>query len=158
MVISIPEVLLDRIKGALFGLGVGDALGADTEGMHPDSIQDQFGYIQDFISKDQAGTDDTEFTIFYSQLLSKYGLAITSTIVAEHWLHDIYHPSQTYKGAGFSEALAMNNLLRGLKPPSSGHHVHSWSDGLAMCALHPSAVFILDKPTRQQHWPKLLVR
>ena len=141
MVEKLPGTLSDHIKGALFGLGVGDALGADTEGMHPKNIEQEFGYIQNFIGKDQAGTDDTEFTIFYAQLLSKYGIDISPTTIAEHWLQDIYHPSQAYKGAGFSEALALNNLLKGLKPPASGRHVHSWSDGLAMCAAPFGCVF-----------------
>ncbi len=134
MVKMIQEHLSDRISGALFGLAVGDALGADTEGMAPESIAEKYGYIQDFLRPDQAGTDDTEFTVFYAQLLSQYGLSIASDTIAEHWVKDIYHNSQSYKGAGFSEALALQNLLKGLKPPVSGKHIHSWSDGLAMCA------------------------
>ncbi|NQV29701.1 MAG: ADP-ribosylglycohydrolase family protein [Candidatus Marinimicrobia bacterium] len=126
--------LMDHISGALFGLGIGDALGADTEGMHPDSITEKYGYIQDFQRPEQVGTDDTEFTIFYARILSKYGLNVSSETISDCWINDIYHPSQSYKGAGFSEALALQNLLKGLKPPASGQHVHSWSDGLAMCA------------------------
>ncbi len=126
--------LMDHISGALFGLGIGDALGADTEGMLPQSIGEKFGYIQDFMRQDQVGTDDTEFTIFYARILNEYGIDVTSETIAECWLRDVYHPSQSYKGAGFSEALALQNLLKGLKPPASGKHVHSWSDGLAMCA------------------------
>jgi len=134
MVILDKKPLQDHIAGALFGLAIGDALGADTEGMHPHAIAEKHGYIKDFLRPDQAGTDDTEFTIFYAQLLSQYGTQIKPEQIADHWLKDIYHSSQTYKGAGFSEALAMQNLLNGMKPPASGKHIHSWSDGLAMCA------------------------
>ena len=135
------KILADRISGALFGLAIGDAMGADTEGMHPESIASKYGYIQDFLRPDQVGTDDTEFTIFYARLLSEYGLHVSSEIVAERWVTDIYHPSQSYKGAGFSEALALQNLIKGMKPPASGQHVHSWSDGLAMCATPFGCVY-----------------
>ncbi len=135
------KIVADRISGALFGLAIGDALGADTEGMHPESIASKYGYIKDFQRPDQVGTDDTEFTIFYAQLLSEYGLDVSSEVIAEHWIKDIYHHSQSYKGAGFSEALALQNLLKGMKPPASGRHVHSWSDGLAMCATPFGCVY-----------------
>ncbi len=133
--------LMDHISGALFGLGIGDALGADTEGMHPESIREKFGYIQNFQRPDQVGTDDTEFTVYYARILSEHGLDISSETIADCWIADIYHPSQSYKGAGFSEALALQNLLKGLKPPASGQHVHSWSDGLAMCATPFGCVY-----------------
>jgi len=66
---------------------------------------------------------------------------VSSEIIAEQWIKNIYHPSQSYKGAGFSEALALQNLLKGSKPPASGQHVHSWSDGLAMCATPFGCVY-----------------
>ncbi len=133
--------LANRIRGALYGLAIGDALGADTEGMNPESIHQKFGWIEDFKRDDQFGTDDTEFTLFYAQLLERHGLHISSETVAKYYLNDIYHPSQTYKGAGFSEALTLQNLLNGLQPPASGQHVHSWSDGLAMCATPFGCVY-----------------
>jgi len=128
------ETLFDCISGSLYGLAIGDALGALTEGMNPDSISNKYGIITGFQSQDQVGTDDTEFTLFYIELLQKYGLNISSETIAKHWIEDIYHPSETYKGAGFSEVLTLRNLKCGLLPPESGQHVHSWSDGLAMCA------------------------
>jgi ADP-ribosylglycohydrolase len=57
---------------------------------------------------------------------------LTSEIVAEAYLRDIVNEANSYKGAGFSEMIAINNLLIGIQPPSTGQHVHSWSDGLAM--------------------------
>ena len=141
MVAVVPTEISDRISGALYGLAIGDALGADTEGMDPQSIHQKYGWIEGFHSDAQFGTDDTEFTLFYARLLDQYGLDITSDIVAKHYLKDIYHPSQTYKGAGFSEALTLQNLMTGLQPPVSGQHVHSWSDGLAMCATPFGCVY-----------------
>jgi len=133
--------LKDHIAGALFGLAIGDALGAVTEGMDPAGIADKYGYITGFQSQKQIGTDDTEFTLFYIELLQSYGLEISAETIARHWLEDIYHPSETYKGAGFSEAMTLRNLKQGLLPPESGQHVHSWSDGLAMCATPFGCVY-----------------
>jgi len=125
---------VERIRGSLWGLAVGDALGAVTEGLTPQQISARFGRVEDFQQEGQAGTDDTEFTLFYAELLQRYGITITAADVARHWLEDIYNDAEVYRGAGFSEALALQNLKRGQRPPASGQHAHSWSDGLAMCA------------------------
>lgn len=135
------NILFHRVSGTLFGLAAGDALGALTEGMNPDTIEKKYGYISGFQSNEQSGTDDTEFALFYVDLLEKYGLDISSDTIARHWLEDIYHPSETYKGAGFSEAMTLRNLKEGLMPPDSGQHLHSWSDGLSMCAAPFGCVF-----------------
>lgn len=135
------SLLRDRIAGALYGLAIGDALGSLTEGMNPFDIAAKYGIVTGFQSGEQVASDDTEFTIFYIELLRKYGPDITAETVADHWLEDIYHPSEIYKGAGFSEAMTLRNLRRGLRPPFSGQHIHSWSDGLAMCATPFGCVF-----------------
>ncbi|MFH1214361.1 MAG: ADP-ribosylglycohydrolase family protein [Candidatus Neomarinimicrobiota bacterium] len=141
MVIANLAQLRDRIAGALYGLAVGDALGSITEGMNPSDIAAKYGMITGFQSGEQMASDDTEFTIFYIELLRKYGLGITAETIADRWLKDIYHPSEIYKGAGFSEAMTLRNLKRGIRPPFSGQHVHSWSDGLAMCATPFGCIF-----------------
>jgi ADP-ribosylglycohydrolase len=123
---------LKKAQGCLLGLAVGDALGAPTEGMTPQQIGDKFGQVTDFISDDQKGTDDTEFALFNALLLLEHGLGITSEIIGRAWLDKIYSKSSAYKGAGFSEVIALNNLNNGQLPPASGKHAHSWSDGLAM--------------------------
>ncbi len=123
---------LKKSQGCLLGLAVGDALGAPTEGMTPQQIGDKFGQVTDFISDDQKGTDDTEFALFNALLLLEHGLGITSEIIGRAWLDKIYSESSAYKGAGFSEVIALNNLNNGQLPPASGKHAHSWSDGLAM--------------------------
>ncbi len=141
MVGKIKDDRFNSIAGALFGLAIGDALGAISEGMNPESIKEKYGRIQGFLDSAQMSTDDTEFSLFYALLLKQYGLQITSEVIAEHWLKDILDPSDTYKGAGFSESITLHNLKRGLKPPDSGKHVHSWSDGLAMCATPFGCVY-----------------
>ena len=122
----------DRARGALVGLAVGDALGAPTEGKAPEEILFRWGRVIDFLSDDQVGSDDTEYALFSAKLLLEHKRELTSSIVAEAYRRNIMNEANTYKGAGFSEIIAINNLLDGLQPPASGRHLHSWSDGLAM--------------------------
>lgn len=128
MVITLQE----RARGSFIGLAVGDALGSPTEGKTPDQISKQWGRVTDFLSDDQGGSDDTEYALFSAQLLLQKNRELTSADVASAWRRDIIKSNNAYKGAGFSEMLAIQNLLIGLQPPQSGQHLHSWSDGLAM--------------------------
>ena len=66
----------DRFKGALVGCAVGDALGAQVEGMGADAIRDVHGRVTDFIdARFGAGrlTDDTQMTIVLAQAILELG-------------------------------------------------------------------------------------
>lgn len=132
------------------GLAVGDALGRPAEGMSPAAIAAKWGRITDFVTDNPAGTDDTEYTVFYARLLLKYGTALRSADVAEAWRREICVQTGPFKGAGFSELATIENLRAGLEPPASGQHCHSWSDGLAMRAA-PSGVFAPGNPALAAH-------
>lgn len=134
-----------KIRGCLFGLAVGDALGAPTEGMTIEEVAKRFGRIGDFLSDDQSGSDDTEEAIFNARLLLLHGEHLTSDVIADAWLSDIAAGRSDFKGAGFSDVIAMNNLRKGIRPPLSGVHVHSWSDGLAM-RVAPFGVYHAGSP------------
>jgi ADP-ribosyl-[dinitrogen reductase] hydrolase len=60
---------LDKIKGALFGLAIGDALGGTTEFMKESDIKQKYGYLTEIIGSGiwnlEAGetTDDTAMTL-----------------------------------------------------------------------------------------------
>ena len=41
------EALFDRVRGSIYGLLIGDALGCPVEGCTPDEIVEQFGRITD---------------------------------------------------------------------------------------------------------------
>ena len=128
MVITLQE----RARGSFIGLAVGDALGSPTEGKTPDEIFKKWGRVTDFLSNEQVGSDDTEYALFSAKLLLQKQRKLLPTDVAEAWRKDIINSGNAYKGAGFSEIIAIHNLLKGLQPPQSGQHLHSWSDGLAM--------------------------
>jgi len=90
------------------------------------------GRVTGFLDDDQTGSDDTEYALFNARLLLKHGAQISAEAIAGGWREEIVSASNTYKGAGFSEMLAIRNLQEGLRPPQSGRHLHAWSDGLAM--------------------------
>jgi ADP-ribosylglycohydrolase len=121
-----------RARGCLLGLAVGDALGAPTEGKSHQAIQRQWGRVTDFLTDQQTGSDDTEYALLNARFLLKHGPQLSSALIAEGWRSEVVSTHNSYKGAGFSEMLALRNLKDGLQPPESGMHLHSWSDGLAM--------------------------
>ncbi len=131
------ELVLYRNKalGAFYGLAIGDALGVESEGKTYLQIKNKWGQITDFLNEDPAGSDDTEFAVFNTLLLDKYGLDISTTDFYNEWKEQISAISKPLSGAGFSEIMAVENIRNGLLPPYSGFHSHSWSDGLAMRVL-----------------------
>ncbi|MFZ1279472.1 MAG: ADP-ribosylglycohydrolase family protein, partial [Ignavibacteriaceae bacterium] len=115
--------LKDRARGSFIGLAVGDALGSPTEGKTPDEIFSRWGRVTDFLTDDQGGSDDTEYALFSAKLLLQKKRNLTSADVAEAWKKDIVKSDNAYKGAGFSEIIAIQNLLKELQPPQSGQHL-----------------------------------
>lgn len=129
------EEIKNRARGCLIGLAVGDALGVHTEGKTPEQIHKEYGFVSDFLSENPSGSDDTEFACFNAMILLEHGRSINAQTIADEWRKHIVPHKGPYKGAGFSEMMAIENLKKGMNPPLSGKHAHSWSDGLAMrCA------------------------
>lgn len=132
--------MLDAARGCLVGLAVGDALGQPTEGWTPAAIQAKWGYLEGFVGHATV-SDDTEYALFSAKVVLEHGLSVTSDDFADEWLAHIVSASGPFKGAGFSEMAAIENLRRGVCPPLSGRHYHSWSDGLAMRVAPFGVVF-----------------
>lgn len=126
------ETFTDRARGCLAGLAIGDALGQPTEGWTVARIREKWGYITDYLTDDPGGSDDTEYAVFGARNLLKYGRGITSQQIADEWREHVASQRGGFKGAGFSEMMAIHNLRAGINPPACGDHLHSWSDGLAM--------------------------
>ena len=144
----------DRARGSLISLAIGDALGSPTEGKTPGEIFSKWGRVTDFLSDDQGGSDDTEYALFTAQLLLQKKRELTSADVAAAWRKDIINSRNAYKGAGFSEMLTIQNLLKGLQPPQSGQHLHSWSDGLAM-RVAPFGIVSIGNPQLAAHFAQI---
>jgi ADP-ribosylglycohydrolase len=128
------------------GLAVGDALGGPTEGKSRETINRLWGRVTGFLTEGQQGSDDTEHALFNARLLLVHGLQISSATIAAAWEHEIAGVANAFKGAGFSEMLAIRNLRAGLEPPESGRHCHAWSDGLAM-RVAPFGIVAAGRPS-----------
>lgn len=124
--------ILERAQGAMAGLAVGDALGRPVEGMSAEQIRNTYGSVSDFVNMTPGGSDDTEYALLTGSALLKFGTEISSDDFANFWLEKVCSQTGSFAGAGFSEMNAIANLRKGLRPPQSGQHNHSWSDGLAM--------------------------
>lgn len=127
----------NRARGCLLGLAVGDAMGAPAENLTAEAIAARWGEVTGFLTDQPAGTDDTEYAAFSALLLLEHGTGLTSDHVADAWVRHLIGREGGFPGAGFSELGTIENLRAGLRPPASGRHLHSWSDGLAMrAAVH----------------------
>jgi ADP-ribosylglycohydrolase len=112
-------------------------MGAPAENMTAEAIVERWGHVTGFLTDARAGTDDTEYAAFSALLLLNHGSALTSDHVADAWTQHLVRRTSGFPGAGFSELGTVENLRAGLRPPASGEHLHSWSDGLAMrAAVH----------------------
>lgn len=135
----------NKARGCMLGLAVGDALGQPTEGKTLEYIKQTWGRITDFLSDKPGGSDDTEYAMFSSMLLLEHGLDLKAEQIAQAWVVHLGSQTGGFKGAGFSEMAAIENLRKGLCPPESGQHIHSLSDGFAMRAA-PFGIAALGNP------------
>lgn len=112
-------------------------MGAPAENMTAAAIAARWGTVTGFLTDEPSGTDDTEYAAFSALLLIEHGAELTSEQVADAWVTQLAGRTGGFPGAGFSELGTIENLRAGLRPPASGQHLHSWSDGLAMrAAVH----------------------
>lgn len=124
---------------------MGDALGQPTEGLTPQAVQARHGRIAGLLDPAAAVSDDTEYALFSAQVIIEHRGRPTAADFAAAWRERIVPQTGPFKGAGFSEMAAIDNLRRGLEPPASGRHYHAWSDGLAM-RVAPHAVVHAGRP------------
>jgi ADP-ribosyl-[dinitrogen reductase] hydrolase len=126
------EDLLDRFRGCLLGVAVGDALGMPTEGYTAREIRIKFGPVRDMMKAPEghfhtgleAGqfTDDTEETLLLSEsLIESYGFSperfsdkLTAWGMA--WTLD----EQLNRGVGFATRSAVESMIAGTPWQESG--------------------------------------
>jgi ADP-ribosylglycohydrolase len=136
----------DRIYGALIGQAVGDALGAPTEGMSRDQITSAYGWVEDFVSDDPAGTDDTEYAVLSARIILEHGHDLTLADVTSAWRDTLVTQDGGFNRGGFSEMAAIKNISEGLVAPQTGtDNCEMWSDGTAM-RITPVGVFCAGDP------------
>lgn len=85
---------LDKFKGTLFGVAIGDTLGRPFEGKLREDIQNQFEYFEDFLWKNKklfsTYTDDTQLTLHLAKALIKGNGFNRDKIINEfiRWIDD----------------------------------------------------------------------
>ena len=123
------EIALDKARGSLCGLAIGDSFGDAARG--PENQRD-YGITTDFNRGSSWSTDDTEFALMTAELLIQTDGNFTSQDVVDMWLKHVATEDELKRG-GVSEVEACNNLRRGLRPPESGmYNAYYMSDGAAM--------------------------
>lgn len=148
----------DKFRGAMVGTGIGDALGRPAEGMHPLSIRDQWGYLEDYVPWDgwTSGpkgtlTDDTELALCIAQSVVETG-EFDPKDLAERF-HAWYPVG---RGIGSATWAACDRLERGATWFHSGSA--SAGNGAAMRAapLGLAAPFDMDELRRISAWSAVI--
>lgn len=139
-----------RARGSMAGLAAGDALGRPAEGMEPAQIAERWGRIEGYVADTPLGSDDTEYALLTAKALLRYREDFSARTVAELWSTEVCGQDGAFAGSGFSEMATIRNLERGHRPPRSGQHAHSWSDGLAM-RVAPIGIAAAGDPVRAAH-------
>jgi len=139
-----PAYALDKAKGALCGLAIGDSLG--DAGRQAD-VQNNYGISLDFSSQDAWSTDDTEFALLTAQALIQSQGKLDSNRIANLWMEHVVSETNLKRG-GLGSTEAAWNLRRGLRPPDSGRFTaHGYSDGAAMRCC-PIGIICAGEPQR----------
>ncbi len=131
------EPKLDLVKGCIFGLAIGDALGATVENLNSTQIKNKFGILKDILGAGWLGlrpgqfTDDTQMMLCLAHsLVEKKGFDI----------NDIAHRYVIWKNSnppdiGRTVRKAVTNLENGVPPTKSGIPAPAAGNGSVMrCA------------------------
>lgn len=133
-----PSLAMNRARGALLGMAVGDALGAPLEGLGPQQIRTHYNVVDDYVDGTRAWrrksdrwrmpgvyTDDTQQALALAETLLECG-EMSATHLAEIWRR-MYRtrvdstanfPNGVHRNIGRNFRLAMEQLCDG-KPPES---------------------------------------
>lgn len=150
--------LLDRGRGCLLGLAIGDALGGPLEGLTPHQIRAHYGTVADFVDGARAWrrkpyrwrlpglyTDDTQQALTLAEVLLDHGRIVPQR-VAELYLA-LANPRGSYVGAhrgvGRSFRQVLEDLERGVSPEDSGQDSAGIS---ASVRIAPLALYFRDQP------------
>lgn len=150
--------LLDRGRGSMLGLAVGDALGAPLEGLTAQQIGSHYGTVTDYVDGARAWkrkpprwrlpglyTDDTQQALVLSEVLLERG-RVESDRVAELYI-DLANPRDEFfgahRGVGRSFRQAVTEMEKGTEPTSCGQQ--SAGIGAAM-RIAPLALYFAGDP------------
>src|SRR3954464_1815486 len=149
---------VDRVRGCLLGLAVGDALGAPLEGLSSQQIKSHYGRVKNYVDGVQAWkrkpyrwrlrglySDDTQQALALCDVLLEHGEVVTDRLA------DIYLALATprgsfagaHRGIGRSFRQVLSDLERGVSPRRTGQLTAGI--GAAM-RIAPVALYFDDAP------------
>ena len=127
---------LDKFRGSLIGLALGDALGAPLEGMKAGRVKDVYGLVRGFVDPQAAWksrpyhyrpvgvyTDDTQQSLCLAESLIRcYGFNADdfARTLLKLWQAGGESRSGAFRGIGPVFKKAMNKLAAGAKPQDTG--------------------------------------
>lgn len=120
---------LNKGKGCLIGLAVGDAMGDLGRSVE---YRSRYGIITTLLPGAKS-TDDTEFGLLTARALLDCGGDLTPEAVLKAWQTYVINQGGIFDRAGKPLYGAVENLKRGILPPTSGiDNVQNNDDGAAM--------------------------
>ncbi|MDQ7026260.1 MAG: ADP-ribosylglycohydrolase family protein [Anaerolineae bacterium] len=145
------EILLDRARGCLLGLAVGDAFGDIGRN---DAYRQRYGIVTNLYDGAKS-TDDTEFAILTAQTLIDCQGDLTTEHLVASWKKYILDEGGMFERGGKPLYGAVANLERGMLPPLSGHdNVQNKDDGAAM-RIAPIGIICVGDPNRASEMAKI---
>ena len=144
LTIQNDNTLLDRARGCLLGLAVGDAFGDIGRN---DAYRQRYGIVTNLYAGAQS-TDDTEFAVLTAQTLIDCGGNLTTDHLVSSWKKYIIEQGGVAERGGKPLYGAVANLERGVLPPLSGiDNVQNNDDGAAM-RIAPIGIVCAGDPQR----------
>lgn len=144
----------DRIKGAVFGLAIGDAMGAQVENLSREEILDNYGLVTDFVPPIYTNTpigeytDDTELTLLlFEDILenSNFDKKSFAQKLAKK-SQDMDEMKDYNRGYSHRTLQAMHRLKMGQAPELSGND--SITNGVAIRMIPLAVLALFDKKDR----------
>ena len=153
-----PLTRIDRVRGSLLGLAIGDALGAPLEGLGAQQIRAHYQLVTDYVDGARAWkkkpyrwrlpglyTDDTQQAMALIDVVLERGVVDLDLLSAIYL--DMATPEEGYAGAhrgvGRSFRQVLAELKRGVAPDRTGQG--SAGIGAAM-RIAPMALYFADDP------------
>ena len=115
------DQLKDKIKGGWAGQTIGVVYGAPVEFKYQGSIIPDYqnipwreGYVKYWWDKKPGLFDDIYTDLNFVAVFEKYGLNVTTDIIANAWAGTSYHLAHANQASRY-------NILNGIMPPKSGY-------------------------------------
>jgi ADP-ribosyl-[dinitrogen reductase] hydrolase len=149
----LKKKLLSKFKGCMFGIAIGDALGAPVEGKSADEIKTKYGIIRDFLDERFGSgnwTDDTQMAL---------DIAESYIDKKECNIRDISRRFVEWfegggRGIGFTTSKVLRHISQGLLPKAASrlvweesHQELAGNGALMRCA--PTALVRFDDQKRR---------